>query len=984
MTEHTNIKKKLNQLFDVELYSKLNSYSFKNIDECYKLIKKLYKLCDDFYVDLPEVLEFLSVSGCIDKALEGFILLIEKSKNRQKLIKYIISNPLFAKLVPQILILPYVNKILILEPDWLYWLLDQDLHNIKSSDDYLEELKSFKCKNKSNKYHYIGLYKNRETFRIAVRELLGEDYSKIEKELSNLAEACFKTAYDIVNEKYKKQYGSIDNIGLAIIALERLGACELCYNDDVSVLVIYSDSDKKNVNGSKLSAYNYYTNFTRQLIEIIDKNNIYRLSYPTRSKRDKTPKVYTIDEYISKLENNIAVFERFQLIKARFCCGDVKLGNTFLTHANVITYRKYLSLDDIYKIKDLIGNFSHSKVVKLKDIEIMIQMIQLFHGGKVHNIQTQNTLNAINKLYCTGLLNKSEKNILEDGYHFFKLLKHETQLFDKEQCKSLMTNKKLLKTIAKNLGYLPKTDKDAGTLFKDYYNNISYELLKTLKNYFRALVRIKNPSFLYLLNHKPKLIQHFIARYQFKDTKNAFNMIKELAPSTQKGSEAFINILPIFLEEIKNSPDKDLLLINFSKAIKSYNLKDGLFEFFNYNRKIVCYLSKVFSNSEFLSEILIQHPELFEDITKKDFFEYKYSFANLQRDLNQILKFKSFEKAVFIFKNYEIFRIGLKSIIGISNIIKTTYELSVLAETILFHSIQYFLKKLSDKKGMPDSEVAVVLLGKLGGRELNFGSDLDIFIVYEKNGEISSGYYNSSFFNDLTAKTSKFLSYTSASGILYDVDLKLRPHGKNAPVVISANKLDDYLQKKGAVWEKLVYTKARVISKSNKFELKVKDIIDRFVYSPIDVLEFKKEVVHMRKRIVDNAVSKNGHNLFKKGKGGLLDLEFLAQYLNIIHGIENKYIRKKNIFNLYSSLYHYGIITLEDFKTAKTALIFLRNIETTLRIMTNYSHDKLPESKEERDKLAIKLGFSNTKAFMDKYYFINSQVSAIYKKFLLN
>ncbi len=991
---HVHEKKSSASLNDDEIQKLLANKQVKDIDHGINNIQKIIKHLNDYenIKAIPKILNYIMVLGNNDKVLDNFTRLIAKTNNKNDLLDSIINNNLIQKIIPSVLSLPYFSQIIIDHCDWLTSLLEDDLSIAKSKEIFLKELLEFKqiSKNPLNKedFNYICLYKQRETFEIAIKELIGDfDFFTLEKELSYLADACLQHIYEEINDYWGKKHNMLNIGSYAIIALDRLGAKELSYNTPLRLLFIYDNISTIPENKDHLSLYKYYTTVTQQIIKIIQPykgNTLYAIKYPKRSEKDIVPQLYTTEDYIRYLENSDSFFHCFQLTKARFAAGNETLGKHFEQALRPMVYKKYHSKEDIFEIKNLLGGFNVLENNNLKNIELMIQLIQLAHGGTNPEIRSTNTYKAIHRLFKAHFITNKEVHILEQGFLFFKQMEHKIELLGESNFADLIEHKHLPETLADLMGYSSQADIDNELMLLEDYYQIAYNVKAFFNDYFKILIQNERLYFFYMLYQKPEQFQNLLKNYHFSNPKIAYFIIKELIPASQIGRERFTELLTLFLREVQKSSDPDLYLVNFAKVVQSYQAKDMLYDFLIQNKNLFHLLANLFSNSQFLSEILIKYPELFDKLANPDYLKHQYSSKKLKKAFHKVLKVKPFDEAIYILKNYVAFRIGLKKLQNINHFKRTSYELSILAQTILTESLSHFYKKISAEKGKPDSDIAIILLGKLGGKELTFGSDLDIFFVYEKKGEIKPGYYNSLFFTELITKLTHFFSYPGPFGTLYEVDLKIRPDGRNAPMVISAPKFADYLKKKGAVWEKLAYTKAHVISTSPQFETSIKKIIHDFVFSPLNLVEFRKEVADMRERILCNAVKKSpGQCLFKKGKGGLLDLEFLAEYLTIYFGIDNLGVRKRNIFNMFSSLCFNNYLSRDEYEVAYSSLTFLRKIENVLRIMSNFSSDKLPESDEDLKKLAVNLNFPDTEAFLAKYQVVTEQVRLLYSKFLL-
>jgi len=229
----------------------------------------------------------------------------------------------------------------------------------------------------------------------------------------------------------------------------------------------------------------------------------------------------------------------------------------------------------------------------------------------------------------------------------------------------------------------------------------------------------------------------------------------------------------------------------------------------------------------------------------------------------------------------------------------------------------------------------------------------------------------------------------TSRGQLYELDFRLRPNGRKSPICISFDTFKKYYAEKGEVWEKLFLSKAKVVAETKEFTGKVKKVITDFVFAKIKTTELKKETVLMRNKIAEAVMTKQADKqkyqlYFKKWFGGLIDIEFLAEFLTILYGIKNKKIRKQNTISMLKALKKYQYISDEDYHLLSGAYLFLRNVENILRLINNYSVECLPEEDSEFTLLLLRLKIDGkTKDdFFQKYYEVTFTIREIYFRYL--
>ncbi len=975
----------------------IGQYDFNSIDQCYSYVQALSKIAKTD-LDPTElytgVLDWACSEGDRDNNLKLLSLFIKKLDRGQEVLELILSQDLASKAILTIFSSSYLTQLLFSHTQYFEWFLSEGIDKTKPKNVLLDrirqliDMESVDIKLCKSNFQYIHKFKAGETLRIAVNEAMGYyNFTVSEQEYTKLCEVCFQTLHDMAVKCIGMRYGEIPKGSYTIMALGRLATKELSCLSQVKLLFFYEGEGKSQGAEAQISAGEYYKAMTQYIIHGVQPDKspaLYPIIYPKATERSETPIIYTVGSYIRFLENDNMLYDRIHLIKARWLAGSELLAQDLMESLTPIVFKKYLSLSEVSGFKQIMAkSFRLFEYEIVKAIETLILLFKTFYRNQPADSMCQDTLTSIDQLYQEELISLDEQSIIKKGFNFIKSLEHMAELYGEQPFSLYCVRVEVLNRVAQTMTF--EGEGKAYQFLLDRYDQVHSDLYSVFDKYFHNLFdKSLHNDFLDVLYMEPRVSKTFLSQFKFKDINNILHIIRELAPKSHIGKEHLAIVLTDLFAELKSLMDSDRLLVNLAKAIHSYKAKEILLELLTLNRPLIGSLAKLFTTSQYLSDIFVHFPELFEHMIRGDFLKGEQSLRVLEKSFQKVLSVKPFAEAIFQFKNYKIFTIGLKGILEINDLRVSHLELSNLAEVILKESYSHFMKELIQEKGEPSSHSAIVLLGKFGGRELNFASDLDVFFVYEREEDMDSGYRNSQFYSDVISRLSGFFSQPSNLGILYELDLKLRPEGRNSPMVVSANKFKDYLHKKGAYWEKLAYSKARVLSNHGHFKKNLEELITQFVYGSVDPTQLKIETITMRKRITENAIKKFGSQyLFKKGSGGLLDLEFLAEYLTIVHGNHNPSLRKRNIFNMYQALYRYKIISEDDYHIAKNSLTFLRKIETYLRIMSNISFEKIPNNEQDQEKLAIQMGFNNLHPFREYYLSVINDVKYLYNKYLL-
>ncbi len=1006
-----------NSSCSVNVSTFFSEFALNNTEAAIKHVVRLFELLgnDEEKISLIEtVLSFFALTGDPDTALIHIVRFLEAVENpAEKLVK-ITSNKQNIKLIARFFSESiYFSNIIINNPEYFFDLIKKDFGKVKTREQMLEEM--IKSSEKYNelseeRIEEMRRYKNRAVVRIGANDLIGvSNLQTTTGEISNLADVCLEFSTMHYKKVLAQKHGQIDNsCAFAIISMGKLGGFELNYSSDIDIIFVCEG--KGNTSKTGITYVEYYTMLAKKITEAVGANSAngycFRVDTRLRPEGSKGRLVPTLDYFRAYYETRGKTWERQALIKARPSAGNVKLGHKFMDLITPFVYRKYLSLNDIKAIKHL-KSIIESRVTKegnwetevklgqggIRDIEFMVQFLQLLNGGNFPELRTQNTLIALTRLYDAGALSFEEMNFLEQAYIFLRNIEHKLQIWNYQQVHNLPTDFIQLEKIAIRMGYISQKNASAGEIFAKEYKETTDKVRKIFKTNFHDLFTSAPGKDLYsvILNedYNSEEIKSVFTEMGFSQPIKVYKILHKFTRGPDKISTFFSGMLYDLLKELSTTPDPDMGLINFVKILESYKAYKTLFEIFSKNKETLKLFVKLCAYSQFLTDIVIRNPGILDLFTEPGVFRGTKTRLEIQTVLNNMISFEiPFEEAIHTLRNMENFRIGLRNIEGICDIRTTNLELTNLAHIIILSTFKHFKEELEAKKGKCKTAWAFIFLGKMGGRELGFGGDIDAFFVYDKNEEISQGYYANEFFALVINKTIRFLEKITPMGKLYEVDFRLRPAGSQSPICISLPAMEKHYHKKGEVWERLYLTKAHIVASSGDFKRRVRKIIEDFVYSRIKESVLKSETVKMRKKIAENVkVEKPGkmHLSFKKWYGGLLDIEFLAECLVILHGRKNKILRRKyNTISMLNALNRQGIITNEEKDIATQAYIFLRKVENILRVVHNYSYDYIPEDEKEIKLLLHRLNMQGQTRndFLQKYNEYSFMIRELYFNYL--
>jgi [glutamine synthetase] adenylyltransferase / [glutamine synthetase]-adenylyl-L-tyrosine phosphorylase len=872
-------------------------------------------------------------------------------------------------------------------------------------------------------------FKRRETLRIAYGDIVRNlPVATVARQISYLADAIVEAALDFAQRYLADQYGKPLRAGgersrFVVLGLGKLGGVELNYSSDIDLIFLY-DEDGQTDARRTVSNHEYFERLAKELIRLLteptDLGTAYRVDLRLRPEGTGGPLTLSFENTLSYYDVKGRTWERQAFVKARPIAGDRDLGRELLARLEPWVYRKYLSLADITGIKSLKrrieqrveregGDLRNVKTGQggIRDIEFVIQFLQLLNGGALPDVRTGNTLDAIARLEQAGCLTPDERAKLEDNYSMLRKLEHRLQIMFDLKTHLLPSDRDELAKLAVRMGYSDTRNATALQSFKDDYarrTKQNREMLDhLLHNAFPGdtaaepevdLINDPNPP-----EHR---IQDVLGRYPFEDIPAAYQNLMALATekirflSTRRCRHFLAAIAPRLLAAIAATPEPDTTLVNLSRVSDSLGGKAALWELLSSNRPSLNLYVTLCAACPYLAGILTSNPGMIDELMDSLLVEHLPTLAMLEEMLGELTKgAEDVDPILHSFKNAQHLRVGVRDVLGKDDIRSTHAALSDIAEACLKTIAEREYKKLVDKFGVPmmgrpseedlanetmrrywerfsqrpdgRCEPVVLALGKLGGREPNYHSDLDLIFLYEAGGHTTGranwsgggsgdGTINSHFFSEFGQRLIRVASHLGPHGRLYEVDARLRPTGRSGALAVSFDALARYFAEGPAqLWERQALCKARPVLGTPEASSHAMEIVAQAAFGTPWRPEFAAEIRQMRARLEETASQRN----LKRGPGGTVDTEFLVQMLQLKHGGEDTSIRVPGTLDALTALEQGGYLSRDDAEYFRGSYRFQRSIEARIRLMNATGRHELPDNDRELAKLAYLLGHSN-------------------------
>lgn len=859
----------------------------------------------------------------------------------------------------------------------------------------------------------LRCFKRSEIVRIAARDLNGlAPLEETMRDLSDLASATLQAAYQVCRNCLIRDHGLPlvleDGVPpreaeMTVIGMGKLGGRELNFSSDIDIIYFY-ESDRGETAGlteNKKGVISLPTFFnklgemiSKALSQVTEDGFVFRVDVGLRPEGKSGDMAVSLRSAEIYYESWGQSWERTAMLKARPVAGCLALGEQLLKMLQPFIYRKYLDynlIEDMKQMKmkiDASLTRSREGEINLKlgrggirEIEFFIQALQLVYAGKNPKLRERNSLYALDTLLGANLLGENDYTMLRDAYRFLRSVEHRIQVVQERQTHNLPSKEDEMLALARRSGYLRVNGLERfrevleehrshvsqiyGTLFHSHEDNNQEQI---------------DPQVLFLLDPKADsdLVKDMLAELRFEDVDRAYENLTLLrlgpvkANLTERSRRILEKITPLLVKELFDSPDPDLALTHLERFMSVISRRTSCYALLAEKRATITLLISLFGMSEFLSKILISHPELLESLMATDDSSRIKSREMMESELSALMeRSEYFEDHLDILRRYrndEFLRIGMDDIHGHLLQGEVTSQLSLLGETCLAAAYRLAITELERfgtptykrGTGMAEANFAIIAMGKLGGRELNYHSDLDIIFVYDHQGytDGQKQISNHEYFAKLAQKIISILTMQTREGYVYKIDTRLRPSGNAGPLVTSLESFLNYHRLEAQIWERQALTKARVVLGDDGFASQLHDIIRQTVYGGSVNEDGKAEIRRLRMRM-ENELAKEtaGNYNIKTGRGGMVDVEFAVQYLLLKEGCHFPEMRTVSTVVALKEIATLKLLPEGDAEILLSGYKFLRKLENRLRIIHDYSVNDLSGTRIYLNKLARRLGY---------------------------
>jgi glutamate-ammonia-ligase adenylyltransferase len=814
---------------------------------------------------------------------------------------------------------PYLRELMLADAERLFDILRDSPEN--RLERLVEDARKACAETEADLMRDLRLKKQDLALTLGIGDIGGViDLDRITSSLAGFADAAVEACirFCLTDLAAKGKFAPVDpeeparDSGFIVLAMGKHGANELNYSSDIDLIVLY-DPAKAPLAGNAEAPVEF-VRMTRRLVKMMQDRTaegyIFRTDLRLRPDPGATPLAMSVPAALSYYESLGQNWERAALIKARACAGDIPAGEAFLHEIVPFIWRKYLdfaAIADVQSIKRQIHiHKGHGKIavaghnVKLgrggiREVEFFVQTQQLIAGGRNPDLRGRRTLDMLDGLLAAGWIEEIARDELKEAYVFLRSVEHRIQMLNDEQTQLLPKDEEGLTRISNLMGFETLADFEAGLL----------ERLSRVQGHYAGLFEDEPELASELGNlvftgddHDPDTLET-LSRLGFKQPSDAANIIKAwhfgryAATRSTKARERLTELHPVLITALAATDNADAALRSFDSFLGKLPAGVQLFALLRSHPQMLTLLATVMGAAPRMAETVSRRVHVLDTVLDPAFFGAMPSVDEFRDGLDQTLALaRYYEEALDrarIFAQEQQFLIGLRLISDTLGAEKVGFALARLAEVVVDRVLSRVVDHVGESHGMmPGGNHAILAMGKLGGREMTASSDLDLILLYEappeaKQSDGKRPLAISQYYIRLTQRLVTALSAPTAEGSLYEVDFRLRPSGNAGPLATNLEGFVSYQAKEAWTWEHMALTRGRVIASSSpEFADKIHGLLRNTLATKRDRQALADDVRSMRARIEKEKGTKDIWDL-KQVAGGLVDIEFIAQFLQLVH-----------------------------------------------------------------------------------------------------
>lgn len=822
----------------------------------------------------------------------------------------------------------------------------------------------------------LRIYKSEVALLTALADLAGVwPVMTVTRTLTDCADAAVATAvrflFRLATARGQWQPAEAENperqSGYFVLAMGKLGAFELNYSSDVD-LTVFFDRDKARLVGDG-DVQSFFVRLTRDLVLLLDERTpdgyVFRTDLRLRPDAGATQIALSTVAAHGYYETVGQNWERAAMIKARPIAGDLETGAEFLSELAPFIWRKYLdfaAIADIHAMKrqihahKAIGPISVAgQNLKLgrggiREIEFFAQTQQLIAGGRQPDLRVSSTLDALAALERRGWVKADVRADLDHAYRYLRRLEHRVQMVADEQSHHVPAEPAALESFARFAGYADVAGLSAALL----------PILETVEKHYDGLFEeAPQPSSASGANlvfagakDDPRTLEE-LKRLGYSQPTQVLAIVRGWhhgrAPVVRspRARERLTEVQPLLIEALADTVDPDGAIASFDRFLAELPSGVQLFSLLKAQPGLIRLFADIMGSAPRLAHILSHRRRLldavldpqvsggdFSGAAMEDVIVKAFAAARAASDGDPMQEILDTARRI---GSEQAFLVGVRILTGSISATEAGVAYATIAQRLIAALLGEVTREMEQDHGrVPGGAAAVIAMGKLGGREMTAASDVDLILIYDfdPDAEQSEGekpLAPSHYYTRLTQRLINAISARTAEGALYDVDMRLRPSGQKGPVATRLSSFTNYQSSEAWTWEHMAMTRARIIAGSRELSARIEAEIRKILTAKRDRAKIAADVLDMRRRVETEKATSDIWDL-KQVRGGLVDLEFIVQFLQLVHAAEHPSILHQTTLVALAAAASAGVIHNDDYQRLARAGQLLHDLTQVLRL----------------------------------------------------
>lgn len=860
---------------------------------------------------------------------------IESTFSASSFIHDVVQHPVLLELFFRLVCSSnYLADVLVRDPELFRWITStESVSDDEGTPSYMDSSRETFARFQSHDRRLDALkrFQRRTLLRIAMRDIMGKaDLKQTTRHLSALADSIVCVLLDEAIRLVEKRYGYELHRGIVIFALGKLGGNELNYSSDIDLMVLY---DRNDALSESFATHDLVLRVVEQLIrfltDVTSEGFFYRTDFRLRPDGNAGPLAISFAAAKHYYESRGQLWERQMLIKARVIAGNTQSGESFLEELRPFVYPR----TPLFPVSKLLSDISRRLSERwdeelnvkhckggIRMIEFSVQALQMLFGPKENSIGVQGTLDALARLVEKGIVAEDEGRQIEDCYRTLRRIEHAVQLEAFEQTHTIPSNEGKRTELAMKLGF------DSGDQFMSEFQRVRETVIRFYEQVFSTT------------DHSSPAMSSRLSDAGFRDPVKAEGLLDSMRrgddrrPVTLRQQERIDAMLGQLLEVIggENLPDECFseLVLLFSRT-PSPDLVLSMLESPNSRRLLI----RLAAHAPAFLRKVTMHPIVFESLVGG------WSAQSMPADDLHTLKLL-----------HETDALG-RFLCGDISFEECTRRVTEVSD----HCLTTIAQRVAQSYENP--AFAIIALGKYGAFERIPGSDLDIVFIFEPSEKFQAEYAQ-----ELATKLLSELQSTKGGSMLYEVDARLRPEGRNSPLAVSFDSYRNYWNRRAEFWERMALIRSRCVAGNERLCNELDEFHSGIRRETSLGKEQIESVIHLRRRM-EPVTRFNQRDFFdlKLSSGGLVDIEFFVQ-LQLIHC----QLTAHSLGNTLSALRALADYIPEHFAQVQSLegdYRTLRVMQLYLRVLLDTPSNVVPPQIEKRALLARAMDWGNVAEF---------------------